>query len=862
MQAKDSKDKLNAFCTSDVHDNNIDNAVQKLTDIITDIANQCQAIRRINFRKSQKKIRKPVWHSPYIWNLRKQIINLSRDLGNNPYNRRLRHLCFSKWKEYRKLNQKSKKLYRQKLIDKLYDLKDNDPKAFWQILEKINELNKTNSNHAPHITLDELKQFFCNQNQSTIDHDKEMKYQTLIAKEPQTFNELDYKISDSEILKSINKLKNGKTPGLDGITYEMIKLGKNELLPSLNRLFNTILVSGKYPPSWSLGFIATIHKKGNKSLPENYRGLTINNCLGKVFNSILNERLLEHLNKNKIITKFQIGFKKDSRTVDHIFVFKTLLDKYLKQLHKKLYVCFVDFKNAFPSVWHNGLFHKLQKMGINGLFSKTIRNMYANSMLCCKQQGQFSDFFKSNIGLRQGDNLSPTLFNIYINDIIQIFDEKCNAPILKTEKVACLLYADDMILISTSKEGLQNCLNLLHDYCKQWELTLNAKKTKIVIFNAKGTFIKEEFKYNNENIECVKSYVYLGVAIGINGSFTAAKQELYQKGLKALYKLSKSLKNTDIKPSVAMHIYNHTVLQVILYGCEIWGMENKNQRRTQKAENFKIETSYENLLLNKIEMKFCRMITGAGKFASNLGIRSELGKFPLHIEIIKRMMRYKLHLLKATDNSLLKEALVANEEINKAGAQTWSTWIDFVSNELDMNISAVSKQSIKIMTNKLHRNYKKYWHCQIYDDSRNKPGYKNKLRTYRKYKVEFEYEAYFDILTNRSDRKLLCNFRLGVHRLRIETGRYHPYIPAEDRICYSCINQLEAVEDEPHFIMVCPKHKNLRLNLFSIAKRESISFDHLNNYNKFIWLMSSKHINIINGLCKYIKDAMANRSTE
>ena len=64
-------------------------------------------------------------------------------------------------------------------------------------------------------------------------------------------------------------------------------------------------------------------------------------------------------------------------------------------------------------------------------------------------------------------------------------------------------------------------------------------------------------------------------------------------------------------------------------------MENKNQRRTQKAENFKIETTYENLLLNKIEMKFCRMITGAGKFASNLGIRSELGKFPLHIEIIK-----------------------------------------------------------------------------------------------------------------------------------------------------------------------------------------------------------------------------------
>ena len=107
----------------------------------------------------------------------------------------------------------------------------------------------------------------------------------------------------------------------------------------------------------------------------------------------------------------------------------------------------------------------------------------------------------------------------------------------------------------------------------------------------------------------MNKYVYLGVAIGNNGSFTAAKQELYQKGLKALYKLTKFLNNTDIKPSVAMHIYNHTVLQVILYGSEIWGMENKNQCRTQKAEKFKIDTTYQYLLLNKIEMKSCRMIT-------------------------------------------------------------------------------------------------------------------------------------------------------------------------------------------------------------------------------------------------------------
>ena len=147
-----------------------------------------------------------------------------------------------------------------------------------------------------------------------------------------------------------------------------------------------------------------------------------------------------------------------------------------------------------------------------------------------------------------------------------------------------------MILISTSKEGLQNSLNALSDYCKQWKLTLNTKKTKIVIFNAKGTFINEQFKYGSEYIECVKSYVYLGVTLTSNGSFTKAKQELYQKGLKALFKLTKSLNNTHVKPGIAMHIFNHTVLQVILYGCELWGMDNKNLSKTKNLRNSKLNT--------------------------------------------------------------------------------------------------------------------------------------------------------------------------------------------------------------------------------------------------------------------------------
>ena len=108
-----------------------------------------------------------------------------------------------------------------------------------------------------------------------------------------------------------------------------------------------------------------------------YRGITICNSIGKVFNSILNNRLDKCLVENNIIHENQIGFSKKSRTSDHIFVLKCIIEKYLKTDTKKLFVCFVDFHKAFDTVIHPGIRYKLVRNGINGLFYKIICNMYS-----------------------------------------------------------------------------------------------------------------------------------------------------------------------------------------------------------------------------------------------------------------------------------------------------------------------------------------------------------------------------------------------------------------------------------------------------------------------------------------------------
>jgi hypothetical protein len=135
-----------------------------------------------------------------------------------------------------------------------------------------------------------------------------------------------------------------------------------------------------------------------------------------VFTKILNSRLEIFCLKRKIICAEQIGFAKEKRTSDHMFVLKCLIDKYTQQGSKRLYTCFIDFKKAFDKVWHEGLFYKLRNIGVSDLYYNVIKNMYSNTQLSVKvDHNSITDNFSSNIGVRQGDNLSPNLFKLYIN---------------------------------------------------------------------------------------------------------------------------------------------------------------------------------------------------------------------------------------------------------------------------------------------------------------------------------------------------------------------------------------------------------------------------------------------------------------
>ena len=227
---------------------------------------------------------------------------------------------------------------------------------------------------------------------------------------------LDLKITEKEILECIDQLKSSKSPRINDIINEYLRTTKEILLPHYLKIFNLILNTGLIPSKWSLGVVIPIHKKGEVTNPDNYGGITLLSCFGKLFTSVLHNRLYRFLENNNLLTEIQAGFRKGYSAVEEVFNLKCLIDLTLTS-KKKLYCGFVDFKIASDTVWRAGLWAKVLNSNISEKCFSVIYNLYQKIKSCISLNNEKSEFFNCEIGVRQGENLSPLLFAIFLNDL-------------------------------------------------------------------------------------------------------------------------------------------------------------------------------------------------------------------------------------------------------------------------------------------------------------------------------------------------------------------------------------------------------------------------------------------------------------
>ena len=175
----------------------------------------------------------------------------------------------------------------------------------------------------------------------------------------------------------------------------MLKYSQHTCLGALNKIFNVALSSGKYPYHWACGYITPLPNyvrlsSGARKLQRNHNY----KLYGKIIQWNLKLQTRRSLTKNNLINNLQIGFKKKSRTSDHMFILKTLIDKAVHGDKKNLYACFVDFQKAFDRVPHEALFYKLLTLGINGKLYEIVKDMYSKTCLTVKVNDKLTPAFR------------------------------------------------------------------------------------------------------------------------------------------------------------------------------------------------------------------------------------------------------------------------------------------------------------------------------------------------------------------------------------------------------------------------------------------------------------------------------------
>ena len=304
-------------------------------------------------------------------------------------------------------------------------------------------------------------------------------------------------------------------------------------------------------------------------------------------------------NEVNLILENQAGFRKDHGTIDHIFTLHTIIEIF-KNLKKKLYCEFIDFEKAFDSVWRIGLWNKLLvNSNINGKCFKIIKNMYNGIKAKLKINGFLSGSFPCQLGVRQGENLSPFLFSVFLNDLesfltmnningLQNISEMIGNELYIYIKLFAMLYADDTILFAETPDELQDVLNCFYEYCQTWRLKVNVKKTKIMIFGRYRTVQNNlYFTYNDTHIEIVDNYKYLGTFFTKSGSFMYNIKEQYDKAVKAMYSVLSKCKQHNLSIDCQVDMFDRIIQPILLYGCEVWGFTK-------------------NALIEKLHMKFCK----------------------------------------------------------------------------------------------------------------------------------------------------------------------------------------------------------------------------------------------------------------
>lgn len=374
------------------------------------------------------------------------------------------------------------------------------------------------------------------------------------------WNDYVHECTLEEIEEAIDGLNVKKDPGPMGISAAMIIHCKNELKKVILNVFNAIMKTGHVPYEWKTSYLVPIPKKGNVSVIENYRGISIQSTLPKLLDKILTKRLQKALDNS--ISPAQHGFRRQKSTASNLLEATQFYHEFTKG-RKQIDVIYIDFSKAFDTISHHRMAAKLARMSMPYNFFKVIMNFVINRTYLLKIGNQITNnVIRPTSGVPQGSCLGPTLYIVYTNDL---------STRIRNSKP--LFYADDTKLIRTSESdedraSLQSDLNEVVEWAKSNALKINAAKTNVISFSK---FERKIFDYyiDTEKIERVTTIKDLGVVFDECLTFEQHILAITNK-VKQIIGIGNRLAKEVKSPMIAMKVYSTYAQPIVEYAAVCW----------------------------------------------------------------------------------------------------------------------------------------------------------------------------------------------------------------------------------------------------------------------------------------------------
>ena len=370
---------------------------------------------------------------------------------------------------------------------------------------------------------------------------------------------------ESEVEKTLKEMKQNKAPGNDQLTCDIIKLGGNEALTQITKIFNTILKNRKIPPEWKEAKVIILHKKGDRRDIKNYRPISLLPHMYKLFTRVLQKRMEKILDANQ--PREQAGFRKGFATTDHLHSINQVIEK-SNEFNLPLCIAYIDYEKAFDSVEHEVIFQALRNIGINESYINIIEDIYTEAKARVHIEKQESEEINILRGVRQGDPISPKLFTAAIQEVFKNSELESRGIDIDGEKLTDLRFADDVALVTSTVEDMEVQLNILNEESKKVGLRIHRGKTKFMT----NSVTTQNIEIEGIEIEKVEQYKYLGQTIALEDRTVNEVQLRIKAGWAVFGKYKEIFQNKEIPICLKRKVFNQCIIPTMTYGCQTWSL--------------------------------------------------------------------------------------------------------------------------------------------------------------------------------------------------------------------------------------------------------------------------------------------------